>query len=153
MIIPHQRTKNLLDTVSQLDPVHPSSSSPNIWPHALASGRNMLPAIPQELSHMILDFLHDDVAALCSADLVCKSWFSASRFHLFSNIELRVVDYVPRRLEVICAECSTSLSLLISCLWRQWVMVNLWMKCYTGSHYWVSSKVSRSGKSVWQIWH
>ena len=62
----------------------------------------MLPAIPQELSDMILDFLHDDVTALCSAGLVCKSWLPASRFHLFSDM------LVPDRgLEVICAEYST----------------------------------------------
>ena len=63
----------------------------------------MLPAIPQELSDMIIDFLFKDVTALCSAALVCKSWLPASRFHLFSDIELN-----PNRgLEVICAEYST----------------------------------------------
>ena len=68
----------------------------------------MLPAIPQdsELSDLILDFLHDDVAALCSAGLVCKSWLPASRFHLFSDIELQMAN-IHHGLEVISAECST----------------------------------------------
>ena len=84
-----------------------SRSNP-VQPHT--SGRNMLPAIPQELSDTILDFLHDDVTALCSAGLVCKSWLPASRFHLFSDIQLntRVADNAHQRgLEVICAERST----------------------------------------------
>jgi hypothetical protein len=73
------------------------------------SGRNMIPAILQELSDVILDFLHNDVAALCSAGLVCRSWLPASRFHLFSEIDL--VNHVragaPNILELICAEGST----------------------------------------------
>ena len=68
----------------------------------------MLPAIPQELSDTILDFLHDDMAALCSAGLVCRSWLPASRFHLFSEIELnRQINGHRVLLEAICAECST----------------------------------------------
>ena len=62
-------------------------------------------AIPQELSDMILDFLHNDVAALCNAGLVCKAWIPASRFHLFSKI--RLFSLVHHRLELICAEGST----------------------------------------------
>lgn len=61
----------------------------------------------QELSDMIIDFLHNDVAALCSASLVRKSWLPASRFHLFSAIEFRYRDKVHVGLEVICAEAST----------------------------------------------
>ena len=56
---------------------------------------------------MILDFLHDDVATLCSAGLVCKSsWVPTSRFHLFSGFHL-VKWYIARELELICAEDST----------------------------------------------
>jgi hypothetical protein len=67
---------------------------------------SMLPAIPQKLSDMILDFLHCDAAALRSAGLVCKSWLPRSRFHLFSDIcwKLGHHDHV---LELICAERST----------------------------------------------
>jgi hypothetical protein len=76
---------------------------------------SMPSAIPQELSDMILDFLHDDVAALCSAGLVCKSWLPASRFHLFSKIKIRGLRPTgvgrlgnrPRILELICADEST----------------------------------------------
>jgi hypothetical protein len=72
----------------------------------------MLPAMPQELSDMIIDFLHNDVAALCTAGLVCKSWLQASRFHLFSKIRLcndsdDAAAGVPRLLELICADGST----------------------------------------------
>jgi hypothetical protein len=55
---------------------------------------------------MIVDFLHDDVTALCNAGLVCKSWLPASRFHLFSTISFAVYN-VHRALAVICAEGST----------------------------------------------
>jgi hypothetical protein len=68
----------------------------------------MPPPIPQELSDMILDFLHNDVSALCNAGLVCKSWLPASRFHLFSKLEIHLCAPVyPRILELICAEGST----------------------------------------------
>ena len=68
----------------------------------------MLPAIPQELSDMILDFLHDDVATLCSAGLVCKSWVPISRFHLFSEVHFYLWCGAPsREWELICAEYST----------------------------------------------
>jgi hypothetical protein len=65
----------------------------------------MPPAIPQELSDLIIDFLYNDVSALCSAGLVCKSWLPASRFHLFSRIKLSSWN-VPHFLELICAEGS-----------------------------------------------
>ena len=70
--------------------------------------RNMSPMPPQELSDMIIDYLHDDKAALRSAGLVCKSWFPASRFHLFSDIKLSVYNVHNNGLyEAICAEGST----------------------------------------------
>ena len=68
----------------------------------------LLPMIPLELSDMVFDFLHDDVATLCSAGLVCKSWVPASRFHLFSEVKF-VLGYesCELELELICAEHST----------------------------------------------
>ena len=66
----------------------------------------MLPVIPQELSDMILDFLHDDVATLCSAGLVCKSWVPTSRFHLFSEV-LFSPWYGTHVFELMRAEYST----------------------------------------------
>ena len=62
---------------------------------------------PQELTDTILDFLHNDVAALCSAGLVCKSWLPASRLHVFSEFQLSQAAVVHHGLEVICAESST----------------------------------------------
>jgi hypothetical protein len=86
-------------TSSKLSFKLPSSSLPH------TSCRNMIPAIPLELSDIIFDFLHNNVAALCSAGLVCKSWLPASRFHLFSEIQIRGPP--SRILELICAEGST----------------------------------------------
>ena len=65
--------------------------------------------LPQELSDMVIDYLHNDVAALLSAGLVCKSWFPESRFLLFSDMKLSVCDlYNTSGLpEAICAEGST----------------------------------------------
>jgi hypothetical protein len=62
---------------------------------------------------MIIDFLHNNVSALCRAGLVCKSWLPASRLHLFSKIRLgTMVNFgvpadITRILELICAEGST----------------------------------------------
>ena len=66
-----------------------------------------LPVIPQELFDMIFDFLYNDVAALCSAGLVCKSWLPVSRFHLFSEIFQEISARELHGLELICAERST----------------------------------------------
>ena len=67
----------------------------------------MPPVPPQELSDMILDCLYNDKAALCSAGLVCKSWFPESHFQLFSDIKLSVYNvYNSGLAEAICAEGS-----------------------------------------------
>ena len=63
--------------------------------------------VPQELFDMILDFLHNDVAALRNAGLVCKSWLPTSRFHLFSEIYWDLTALIHNGLEVICAKGST----------------------------------------------
>lgn len=64
---------------------------------------------PQELTDIIIDYLHNDEAALRSASLVCKSWFPESRFQLFSSIKLPVYDVYNASglIEAICAEGST----------------------------------------------
>jgi hypothetical protein len=46
--------------------------------------RNDLP-VPHELVDAIIDLLHDDHAALTTCALVCRSWVTASRRHLFSQ--------------------------------------------------------------------
>ena len=63
--------------------------------------------LPQELSDMIIDYLHNDEAALRSAGLVCKSWFPESRFQLFSDIKLSVYNSTSGLSEAICAQGST----------------------------------------------
>jgi hypothetical protein len=39
---------------------------------------------PGEIFERILDFLHDDHAALCSSSLANREWVSTARFHLFN---------------------------------------------------------------------
>ena len=39
---------------------------------------------PGEIFERVLDFLHDDHAALCSSSLVNREWVSTARFHLFN---------------------------------------------------------------------
>ena len=47
------------------------------------------PGIPPELSDRVIDFLHDDWAALKACSLTCKAWLPASRFHLWNRVVLR----------------------------------------------------------------
>ena len=65
-----------------------------------------MPAMPRELCDMIIDFLHNDAPTLFNASLVCKSWLPASRFHLFSDIQLLSTQF-RGMLDAICAERST----------------------------------------------
>lgn len=50
------------------------------------------PGIPSELSDRVIDFLHDDWAALKACSLTCKAWLPASRFHLWNRVVLRYGD-------------------------------------------------------------
>lgn len=47
------------------------------------------PGIPPELSDRVIDFLHNDWAALKACSLTCKAWLPASRFHLWNRVVLR----------------------------------------------------------------
>ncbi|KAF8954249.1 hypothetical protein BDZ97DRAFT_2081830 [Flammula alnicola] len=40
---------------------------------------------PIEILDRILDFLHDDQAALCSSSLVSRNWVSVPRYHIFNR--------------------------------------------------------------------
>jgi hypothetical protein len=66
----------------------------------------MTPCIPQELSDVIIDYLHDDRPALGRCGLVCWSWLPSSRFHLFSTIKLFHYD-MNTDLTILCAHDST----------------------------------------------
>lgn len=46
------------------------------------------PAVPQELVDIIIDHSHSD-RQLATCALVCKSWVSSSRYHLFNSIAIR----------------------------------------------------------------
>jgi hypothetical protein len=77
--------------------------------HQFASGQyiiNMTPFIPQELSDVIIDYLHDDRPALGRCGLVCWSWLPSSCFHLFSTIKLFHYD-MNAALTILCAHNST----------------------------------------------
>lgn len=50
--------------------------------------------LPQELVDMTLDFLHNDKQSLSVSSLVCRSWLSSARIHLFTSITLnKSTDY------------------------------------------------------------
>jgi len=52
--------------------------------------------VPQKLVDIIIDHLYNDPIALKNCSLVCRSWLTSSRHHLFYRIELDfVVDCIP----------------------------------------------------------
>ncbi|KAH9915314.1 uncharacterized protein B0H18DRAFT_1041953 [Fomitopsis serialis] len=58
-------------------------------PHRLESNSTLGPPVmPPELTDRIVDFLHDDHAALKSCGLTCRPWLSAVRYHLYYAISL-----------------------------------------------------------------
>jgi hypothetical protein len=65
----------------------------------------MTPIIPLELWDWIIDHLHDDERALSTCGLVCRSWISSSRFHLFRTIQLSKFDIKTSL--ALCAPGST----------------------------------------------
>src|SRR5215471_17388021 len=46
--------------------------------------------LPQELIDHIVDFLHNDKQALIACSLISQAFLSASRFHLFSHLDLHI---------------------------------------------------------------
>lgn len=44
--------------------------------------------LPQEMVDMVLDFLHNDKQALSTGSLVCQSWLTSARIHLFASLTL-----------------------------------------------------------------
>src|SRR5262245_41994367 len=46
------------------------------------------PCLPPEITDYIQDFLHSDRATLASCALVCRSFLTTSRMHVFSDIEI-----------------------------------------------------------------
>jgi hypothetical protein len=50
---------------------------------------NVLDRTPREIFDIVLDHLHDNRQALKVCSLVCKSWLSASRYHLFRSLVVR----------------------------------------------------------------
>lgn len=55
------------------------------------------PELPPELCDRIVDFLHDDRAALRACGLVCRQWAPAARHHLFSAVTVyQDADDVPK---------------------------------------------------------
>ncbi|OCH84290.1 hypothetical protein OBBRIDRAFT_741816, partial [Obba rivulosa] len=44
--------------------------------------------LPPELTDTIIDFLHDDDAALRACSLTCRAWLRSSRTHLFGSVSL-----------------------------------------------------------------
>ncbi|EIN05715.1 hypothetical protein PUNSTDRAFT_145663 [Punctularia strigosozonata HHB-11173 SS5] len=62
----------------------------------------MISHIPNELWDRIIDFLHNEPAALRSSSLTCRDWVAASQFHLFpSTVDLRGENTRTRRFEFV----------------------------------------------------
>jgi hypothetical protein len=69
------------------------------------STRSSLPQrLPAELTDHIIHLLHGEKLALLALSLVCKSWVTAARYHLFRAIRLERIEFLrpmhPRFLEV-----------------------------------------------------
>ncbi|KAI8976283.1 hypothetical protein BD414DRAFT_163636 [Trametes punicea] len=47
-----------------------------------------VPRLPAEIDYLIIDHLSDDMAALSSCSLVCSSWLSVARSHLFRTLAI-----------------------------------------------------------------
>lgn len=45
--------------------------------------------LPTELLDYVIDFLHDDTAALRNCSLVCHAFVSSARFHLFQDVTIK----------------------------------------------------------------
>lgn len=50
--------------------------------------------LPQELTDMAIDFLHDDPKSLRACSLVCRDWVSPSHFHLFHKVHVRTKPFI-----------------------------------------------------------
>ncbi|KAI0739389.1 hypothetical protein C8Q80DRAFT_1198411 [Daedaleopsis nitida] len=46
------------------------------------------PGFPNEITDVIIDYLHDDKASLLACALVCRAWLSSSRYHLFRTFKI-----------------------------------------------------------------
>lgn len=51
-------------------------------------------SIPPEITDRIIDYLHDDKAALARCSLVSSIWFTSSRYHLFRQVEITAANLV-----------------------------------------------------------
>ncbi|KAL0565681.1 hypothetical protein V5O48_016341 [Marasmius crinis-equi] len=51
-----------------------------------------VPSLPPEITDYIIDHCHSDKDALSTCGMVSKSWYSASRYHLFSAVEVSQVE-------------------------------------------------------------
>lgn len=61
--------------------------------------RLMSASLLPETVDTVIDFLHDNKAALAACGLTCKTWLPSSRFHLFSRIELAMKS--PARIRAL----------------------------------------------------
>ncbi|KAJ7069591.1 hypothetical protein C8F01DRAFT_1113311, partial [Mycena amicta] len=70
---------------SKHDQVKPSRKIKNRRSPLLPLSEDITSRYPPELHDYVIDFLHDHRPSLCSCSLVCTSWFTTSRYHLFRN--------------------------------------------------------------------
>ena len=49
--------------------------------------------LPQELTDIVIDYLHDDTSSLQACSVVCRSWLPSSHWHLFYKIRVRLDQF------------------------------------------------------------
>ena len=52
-----------------------------------------MPALANELTDTVIDFLHGDRSSLCACALVSKSCLPSARYHLFSDIVVNAFNF------------------------------------------------------------
>jgi len=63
------------------------------------------PTLPNEIQDRILDFLYDSNSDLKTCALVCRAWVPASRYHLFSKVELNCTNWGMSDYVLFLGEC------------------------------------------------
>ncbi|KAJ3520615.1 hypothetical protein NM688_g9137 [Phlebia brevispora] len=69
--------------------------------------------LPQELSDMIVDFLHDDRDTLKACSLVCRAWVPSSHLHLFYAITVHAAAFSDALLQLLRSSAVVSSSIRV----------------------------------------
>jgi hypothetical protein len=75
--------------------------------HNMSKPRPLSASVPAEIWDVIIDFLHDDQAALASCSLVRRDWTPASRYHHFVALNLNHPRKISRLLKLLMSSYCT----------------------------------------------